>query len=222
MSRDQFSDLRAAYAKVNNLSVRTAQRHSDPKSPHPDWQRFIGLSAAEAVKQQKKEGAMTTVGAQALGAVSPFQPSMMPAFYDVPDESLHPVQLLEKRSWQVHSAAFDRWKELMTNVADSAMAALYQRDLPKLRQDYELARQKREAWEFDQHLSMPMQEFRAFVAQFLAPLGEILNNTPNELPVLVNPDNPGYARTQLVFWRDDKIGPKIRQMLEACSDLCAA
>lgn len=222
MSRDQFSDLRAAYAKVNNLSVRTAQRHSDPKSPHPDWQRFIGLSAAEAVKQQKKEGAMTTVGAQALGAVSPFQPSVMPTFYDVPDEELHPMQLLEKRAWELHSKAFDRWKQLMVQISDSAMAALYARDLPKMRQDFEQARQKREAWEVEQRMLVTLQEFQSFQAKFLSPLAEMLKNIPTELAALVNPDNPDYARAQFHHWLTDKAEPRIRQMLEASGDLCAA
>jgi len=67
-----------------------------------------------------------------------------------------------------------------------------------------------------------LQEFQSFQAKFLSPLAEMLKNIPTELAALVNPDNPDYARAQFHHWLTDKAEPRIRQMLEASGELCAA
>lgn len=217
MARDQFSDLRKAYAEAAGCSLRTAQRHSE--SNHPDWQKFIGATAAAGAARKASTGEMTVAETEALGAVSPFKPEEMPDFYDVPDADLHPVQRLEKEAWQLHSRTFNAWKEMAANPTDAALAIVYARELPKLRKSFDEARREREAWEVEQRIVVTLPEFQAFQSKFLTPLAELLKGIPMEVASSVNPDNPAFARQQLRDWLRDKAEPRIIEMLEAANDL---
>lgn len=220
MAKDPFSDLRKAYAAAAGISVRTAQRHSDPSDPHPDWIRFTQTSAANGVARQMKEGgALVPAEAAALGSMSPFRPEALPAFYDVPDDQLHPVQRLEKNAWKLHADTFALWKELIVDPLSKAIAIVYARELPKLRENYDKARRERETWEVQQRIVVTLPEFQAFQHQFLNPLAEILRGIPTELPSTVNPDNPAFARQQLRDWLVEKVNPRIEEMLRAANEV---
>ena len=65
MPKDEYSDLRRAYAAAGGLTLRTAQRHQ--KQSHPDWTRFIGVQASDAVRAAEKTGAMDPVGGHGSG-----------------------------------------------------------------------------------------------------------------------------------------------------------
>ena len=91
MPKDEYSDLRRAYAAAGGLTLRTAQRHQ--KQSHPDWTRFIGVQASDAVRAAEKTGAMDPVGVTALAAVSPCRPEGAPEFVD-DDEA---VKLSDRR-----------------------------------------------------------------------------------------------------------------------------
>lgn len=220
MAKDPFSDLRKAYSEATGVSLRTAQRHADLKNPHPDWQHFMQTTAANgAARKHKEGGALTVVEATALGSVSPFRPQVLPAFYDVPDDDLHPVQRLEKHAWKLHSSTFELWEELVANPLDTAIAIVYARELPKLRENYDKARREREAWEVHQRIIVTLPEFQAFQHQFLTPLAELLKGIPTELPATVNPGDPAFARQQLRDWLRDKVNPRIEEMMRAAHEL---
>lgn len=201
------------------MSVRTAQRHSNPKSPHPDWLKFVGATAAAGAVRKKNEGEMTVVESEAMGAVSPFQPEEMPAFYQTSDSDLHPVQRLEKQAWQIHASTFSVWQEMVGSPNDAALAIVYARELPKLRDNFDKARRERESWEMNQRMIVTMPEFQAFQNKFLSPLAEILKNIPLELPSTVNPDNPAYAQKQLRDWLKEKVNPRIEEMFREANEL---
>lgn len=220
MAKDPFSDLRKAYAAATGCGLRTAQRHSDPKNPHPDWLRFTQTTAATgAARQMKEGGALTTAEASALGTLSPFRPAAVPAFYDVPDCELHPVQLLEKQAWQIYSDTYEQWKKSLINPLAPAIDVVYAKQLPVLRENYDKARRERETWEVQQRIVVTLPEFQAFQHQFLNPLAEILRGIPTELPSTVNPDNPAFARQQLRDWLVEKVNPRIEEMLLAANEV---
>ena len=220
MAKDQLSALRIGYAETTGHSLRTAQRHS--KSRHPDWLKYIGATAADGVKQKKNEGAMTPAQNQALGEASPFSPLPMPAYYDEPDEDLHPVQRMEKSAWRVHSDTFSMWQEFAGRREDGALAIVYARELPKLRADFDKAQEKRQAWEIQQRNLVTLAEFQQFHTSFIGPISELLKSLPLELASLVNPDNPAFARRQLTHWLRDKAQPQIDSMLQGAEEFTQA
>jgi hypothetical protein len=218
MPRDQYSDLRRAYAVAAGVTARTAQRHE--RARHPDWLKFIGATAAEGVKRRERDGAMAASEATALAAVSPSRPEETPQFYAVPDSELSVVQLHEKRAWQIHDQTFRTWQEMLVEMkSDPVMALGFARELPRLREDYEKARAAREKWELEQRRLIPLHEFEAFVGQFMVPIGELLKNLPVELPVLMNPEAPGLARDRLIEWLRDKAAPQIEEMLGGAGEM---
>ncbi len=221
MARDPLSDLRKAYAEATGVSLRTAQRHADPDNPHPDWLRFTQTTAATGAARKVKEGgALAPVEATALGMISPYRPeTQLPAFYDVPDEDLHPVERMEKDAWQLHEKTFRLWEELVGDPLSTAIAIVYARELPKLRENHEKARREREAWELTQRIIVTLPEFQAFQHEFLTPLAELLRGIPVELPSVVNPENVAFARQQLRDWLVEKVNPRIEEMMRAANEL---
>lgn len=211
MPRDQFSDLRRAYSEALGVTVRTAQRHQ--KAGHPDWLKFIGATAAEGVKRKSQDGKMERAEASALAAVSPMKPAEVPGFYDVPDEDLHPVQLAEKRAWELLDQTFRTWEGMLSDVRRADMAIVYARELPKLRADFEEARKRRTAWEMEERRIFDLSEFEAFQSKFLVPLAEMLGNLPTELPPVVNPQDPVLARGALERWVREKVQPRLADLL---------
>lgn len=217
MAKDHLSALRDAYAAARGCDKRTAQRHS--KAGHPDWLRFIGQEAAAGVKEKRKGGEANAGQQAALAAVSPFRPVELPAFYDVPDEDLHPVQLSEKRAWQAHQTTFGAWERMQ---GDPMVSLAYVRELPKLRDDFVKARVDRERWELEQRRLVTMSEFERFSSEFILPLAEMLKNLPSELASMVNPDNPAFARSQIADWLRTKAQPQIGAMLRGREEFLAA
>ena len=67
-----------------------------------------------------------------------------------------------------------------------------------------------------------MHEFESFVRDFLLPLAELLRNLDVELPLVVNPDNPGLARARLLDWKRTKAEPQIQGMLNGSVEFLAA
>ena len=218
--KDDYSGLRRAYAEAMGVTLRTAQRHE--KKGDPAWLRFLGVSASEGVKRRQAEGAMVPTEATALAAVSPVRPAEPPEFVDEDDEGLEPVQLNEKRAWQIHDQTFRKWRALLSDpLADPVMPLGFARELPKLREDYEKARAARERWEIEQRRLITRHEFEGFVGQFLVPMAEMLKNLAAELPVVMNPENPGMARDRLVEWQRAKMQPQIEQMLEGAAEFAS-
>ena len=199
------------------LTLRTAQRHQ--KGDHPDWLKFIGNTAAEGVARKSKEGgALKDAEAAALGAVSPVSPEDRPSFYDVPDGDLSPTQVAEKRAWDVHDRIYDMWLQMVGDQgpggANPAVAIVYARELPKLRDDYVKARKDRESWEIEERMRVAMHEVEAFVRDFILPVAELLRNIPSVLPVRMNPDDPGFAREQALNWMRSEAEPQIQSMID--------
>ena len=217
MPKDEYSDLRQAYAAASGVTLRTAQRHQ--RSNHPDWQRFIGVTAGQAVKR----GVVEKAEAVALAAVSPHRPEEAPGFYQEDERELAPPQINEKRAWEIHDRTFRAWREQLDSIKGEPVVALvYAKELPKLREDYEKARAARERWEIEQRRLIPSHEFERFVGQFLIPLAELLKNLPVELPVMMNPDNPAYARERVLEWLRGKAEPQISEMLRGADEFLAA
>jgi hypothetical protein len=200
------------------VTLRTAQRHQSGK--HPDWEKFIGATAAAGVK---RGGAMAAEEVTALAAMSPSRPEDRADFYDVEETDLSPTQRNEKRAWEVHRRMFETWREQLEGIkAEPIIALAFAKELPKLREDYEKARAARERWEIEQRRLIPSHEFERFVGQFLVPLAELLKSLPVELPVLLNPDNPAHARESMIEWLRSKAEPQIREMLKGADDFLAA
>jgi hypothetical protein len=217
MPKDEYSDLRQAYAAASGVTLRTAQRHQ--RSNHPDWQRFIGVTAGQAVKR----GAIEKADAAALAAVSPHRPEEEPRFYEVDEKDLAPAQINEKRAWEIHRRTFEEWRRQLEGVHGEPIIALaFAKELPRLREDYEKARAARERWEIEQRRLIPSHEFERFVGQFLIPLAELLKNLPVELPVMMNPDNPSYARERVLEWLRGKAELQISEMLRGADEFLAA
>jgi hypothetical protein len=215
-----WTNSHKAYAAAMGVTERTAQRHR--KKRHPDWEKFVGTSLATAVDRQRSEGAMLEGEAELLAAVSPVRPAEPPEFVDEDDEGLEPVQLNEKRAWQIHDQTFRKWRALLSDpLADPVMPLGFARELPKLREDYEKARAARERWEIEQRRLITRHEFEGFVGQFLVPMAEMLKNLAAELPVVMNPENPGMARDRLVEWQRAKMQPQIEQMLEGAAEFAS-
>jgi hypothetical protein len=217
MPKDEYSDLRQAYAAASGVTLRTAQRHQ--RSNHPDWQRFIGVTAGQAVKR----GAIEKADAAALAAVSPHRPEEAPGFYQEDERELAPPQINEKRAWEIHDRTFRAWREQLDSIKGEPVVALvYAKELPKLREDYEKARAARERWEIEQRRLIPLHEFTEFVGQFLVPLAELLRNLPVELPVIVNPQDPNTARNRILDWLRTKAEPQIEAMLAGQKEILSA
>lgn len=213
MPKDEYSSLRRAYAAAMGVTSRTAQRHQ--KDDHPDWARFLGKTAGDALKR----GAIEPAAATALAAVSPSRPEERPAFYDHADDGLSVEQLEEKRAWEIHDRTFRTWQDMMGDMRTEAVVSLaFARELPKLRENYEKAKSARVRWEVEQRLMIPAHEFEGFVGKFVVPLAEMLKSLPSELAVLVNPDNPGVARERLMEWLRSKMEPAIQGMLKGAEE----
>lgn len=204
--------LVAAYAETAGISLRTAQRHA--KSSHPDYQRFIGATAAEGVKRKSVEGSMRTEEAAALATVSPMVPSEMLLFFERPDEDLNDVELQVKQSWRLHSETFRLWTQQLHTPGGEMSAFVLARELPKLRENYLRARKDWEDWQVRQRLTITRGEFESFVGAFLLPLSALLKGIPTELATLVNPGDPNFAREQLVGWQRNRAAPQIAAMLD--------
>ena len=220
MPKDEYSDLRRAYAAAGGLALRTAQRHQ--KQKHPDWERFLGVRASESVKSLEKTGVMDRAGVTALAAVSPSRPERAPEFIE--EEGLSQPQLAELRAWMVHDETFKQWKDLLASgiQGNPVLATGIARELPKLREDYVKAKAEREKWEIENRRLIPVHEFEAFMGQFLLPLAELLRNLPVELPLIANPADPGLARSRIIEWLRSKAEPQIAGMLEGTSEFLAA
>jgi hypothetical protein len=222
MPKDEYSDLRRAYAKAAGVNVRTAQRHQ--KQKHPDWERFIGVRASEAVKSLEKTGVMDRAGVTALAECSPFKPDGRPAFADADEEGLSLPQKAELRAWSIYEETYAQWKECLGGgvTSNAVVATGIARELPKLREDYEKARGVRERWEIENRRLIPVHEFESFVGQFLLPLADLLRNLPVELPLIANPENPDLARSRIIEWLRSKAEPQIKGMLEGSTEFLAA
>lgn len=220
MPRDEYSGLRAAYAAAVGCNLRTAQRHQ--KQKHPDWERFIGVRASEAVKKLETTGAMDPAGVTALAEISPNRPGDAPAFVEESDEGLHPVQIAAKRAWSIYSETYQAWKNNVGFAANQVLALGQARELTGLRADYEKARAALDRWEVENRRLIPVHEFEAFVRDFLLPLAELLRNLDVELPLVVNPENPGLARARILEWKRAKAEPQIQRMLTGHVDFIAA
>lgn len=220
MPKDEYSDLRRAYARAGGLTLRTAQRHQ--KQNHPDWTRFIGLSASAAVKSLEKTGVMERAGAVALAEVSPFRPEGAPEFTD--EEGLSQPQIAELRAWAIYEQTYAQWKDLLGSgiQGNPVIATGIARELPKLREDYVKAKSEREKWEIENRRLIPVHEFEAFMGQFLLPLAELLRNLPVELPLIANPSDPALARSRILEWLRSKAEPQIAGMLEGTQEFLAA
>lgn len=218
--KDDYSGLRRAYASATGVTLRTAQRHQ--KTSHPDWMRFVGVQASEGVRRREKEGAMEPEEATALATVSPARPEARPRFYEESEEGLSPVQVQEKRAWEIHERTFEIWQGMLSDPRVESVVALgFARELPKLREDYEKARAAREKWEMETRRLIPRHEFEGFVGSFLVPLAEMLRNLPVELPVVANPENPALARLRILEWLRSKAEPRIEALLAGAEGLRA-
>lgn len=220
MPRDEYSDLRAAYAAATGVTLRTAQRHQ--RQRHPDWERFMGVRASEAVRKLEKTGAMDAAGVTALAEVSPNRPIEVPAFVEEDDAGLHPVQIAAKRAWQVYEQTYESWKGMLGSMSSQPMALVHAKELTGLRADWEKARAALDRWEVENRRLIPVHEFESFVRDFLLPLAELLRNLDVELPLVVNPDNPGLARARLLDWKRTKAEPQIQGMLNGSVEFLAA
>jgi hypothetical protein len=222
MPKDEYSKLRRAYAAAAGVTIKTAQRHSGKN--HPDWIRFMGGRASDAVKELEKTGAMDAVGVTALAAVSPFRPAGAPEFVEDDEAGLSHPQKAELRAWKVHEETFRQWQhELRQGVNCNAIIATgIARELPKLHEAYVKAKVEREKWEIETRRLIPVHEFESFVGQFLLPLADLLRNLPVELPLIANPENPGLARERIIDWLRSKAEPQIAGMLEGSSEFLAA
>lgn len=222
MPKDEYSDLRRAYAAASGVNLRTAQRHQ--KQSHPDFLRFMGTTASASVKAMEKTGAMDPVGAVALAVVSPFRPDDRPDLVGVDEEGLSQPQVAEIRSWMIYEQTFKQWKDLLGGglQANPVIATGVARELPKLREDYVKAKMEREKWEIETRRLIPVHEFQAFVADFLLPLADLLRNLPVELPLLANPADPGFARERIIDWLRSKAEPQIAGMLSGKDEFLAA
>jgi hypothetical protein len=222
MPKDEYSDLRRAYAAAGGLTLRTAQRHQ--KQSHPDWTRFIGVQASDAVRAAEKTGAMDPVGVTALAAVSPFRPEGAPEFVEDDEAGLSHPQKAELRAWKVHEETFRQWQnELRKGVTcNSIIATGIARELPKLHEAFVKAKSEREKWEIETRRLIPVHEFESFVGQFLLPLADLMRNLPVELPLIANPENPGLARERIIDWLRSKAEPQIAGMLEGSGEFLAA
>jgi len=220
MPRDEYSDLRAAYAAATGVTLRTAQRHQ--RQRHPDWDRFMGVRASEAVRKLEKTGAMDVAGVTALAEVSPNRPAEGPAFVDDDDAGLHPVQIAAKRAWMIYEQTYEVWKGMLGSMTNQPMALVHAKELTGLRADWEKARAALDRWEVENRRLIPVHEFEAFVRDFLLPLAELLRNLDVELPLVVNPDNPALARARLLEWKRSKAEPQIQGMLTGSSEFLAA
>lgn len=218
MPRDEYSDLRAAYAKATGVTIRTAQRHQS--LGHPDWNRFIGVTAGAAVK---RGGVLEKSEVAALAAVSPSRPEARASFYVGDEEGLSPEQVDEKRAWEIHERTFRMWQEMLSDITgEPAVALAYARELPKLRENYEKAKAARVKWEIEQRRLIPSHEFEKFVGQFLVPLGDLMRSLSVELAVLVNPENPAVARAQITGWLRAIAEPQIQGMLTGADEFLVA
>jgi hypothetical protein len=222
MPKDEYSDLRRAYAAAAGVNVRTAQRHQ--KQKHPDWERFIGVRASEAVKSLEKTGVMDRAGVTALAECSPFKPDGRPAFADADEQGLSLPQKAELRAWSIYEETYAQWKECLGGgvTSNAVVATGIARELPKLREDYEKARGVRERWEIENRRLIPVHEFESFVGQFLLPLADLLRNLPVELPLIANPADPELARSRIIEWLRSKAEPQIKGMLEGSTEFLAA
>lgn len=220
MGRSATGPLVAAYAEASGISLRTAQRHA--KSGNPDWQRFIGAEAAEGVKRKAEVGHMEPREARALAQISPLAPTDRPSFYDVSDTDLDVVQIQEKQAYELHKRSFDQWQREIGTPGGQVMAAMLMREIPKLRSDHVKARKAREDWEVRQRITITRGEFEEFVGKFLDPFIGLVRAIPTELATLVNPENPDYARRQLIEWQRSRAEPAGMAMLDAAGEVLTA
>lgn len=222
MPKDDFSELRRAYAAAAGVTIKTAQRHSGKN--HPDWLRFMGGRASDAVKALEKTGVMDLAGVTALATVSPFRPEGRPPFADADEAGLSQPQIAELRAWSIYEETYSQWKDLLGSgiQGNPVIATGIARELPKLREDYVKAKAEREKWEIENRRLIPVHEFEAFMGQFLLPLAELLRNLPVELPLIANPADPALARTRIIEWLRSKAEPQIAGMLEGTQEFLAA
>lgn len=212
--RDEYSDLRKAYAKAVGCTLRTAQRHEGAN--HPDWQKFIGKTAAAGVRR----GELEEPEAVALSVMSPMRPEERPAFFEEDESRMSREQVQERRAWELWDWAFREWKAYIGGgmKADPVVAMGYARALPAFRENYEDAAKKRRAWEIENRRLIQAHEFEAFVAKFLLPLAELIRNLSVELPMVANPDNPNFARERLLEWQRTKAEPLIAELVRGSGE----
>lgn len=218
-----MSGLRGAYAEAFGVSQRTAQRHSKPGDPnHDQWLKFIGEKAAEGVARKKIGDDMAPDEARALTAMSPLGPTEdVPEFYQVPDADLHPVQVQEKQAWQVHASMFEMWSQNVASPGSGAVALVIAKELPKLREDFQKALRAREEWEMSQRIKIKKSEVEEFVAQFVFPLAELMRSLKSDLPPLLNPENPQFARERFLEFERDKLAKSVSNMLRGSEEFLA-
>lgn len=218
MPKDEYSDLRRAYAAAGGLTLRTAQRHR--KQNHPDWTRFIGMSASAAVKALEKTGVMDRAGVTALATVSQSRPEAAPEFVDDDEEGLSQPQIAEIRAWRVHDETFKQWKNLLSGglQVNPVIATGIARELPKLREDYVKARMERIKWEIEERQLIPMHEFVAFCSEFVIPCAGLIDNLDVELPLIANPKDPTFARQAITEWKRSKAVPVIQRMIHGSEE----
>jgi hypothetical protein len=74
----------------------------------------------------------------------------------------------------------------------------------------------------NQRILIKRSEFDEFVATFLIPLAEVLRNLKSELPVHLNPENPGYARQKMMEYESDRLGPSIQRLMDGAAEFLEA
>lgn len=226
-SKDRsMAALKRAYAlavlgEVTSATVRKAQRHA--KANHPDWAAFVGSQAIEAVKVEEGQPRPAEQVA-ALAVKSPLLPenATPPDFIDLEDAELSDPEKVEKVQWQIWEFNARQWKYWAARNDNPQMALAFSKTTLDARKAYNEAREAREAWEIENRRVIPTGDFHAYRMRFLIPLRNLLDNLPNELAKLVNPQDPEFARREAESWKLDRLQPQIQQLIDGVDELQAA
>lgn len=201
-----------AYALAHGLSERQGRR--DRNANLPRWQEWLRRwSAAAAVKL--KAGQPPSSGeVAAVVVMSPAGQVAEPGEAD--DETVagsQPEQMV-RHHWKVWQEARKAWTKALQG-GDILAANAYGQAAIKAQEAYYKAQAKLEAWQLEQRRVVPMAEVQAMLAEFLQPIANLIDNIPAELAPVMNPSDPGFAMRQGQGYREQRIIPAVKRLLEA-------
>lgn len=203
-----------AYAAAHGLSERQGRRDRNANTER--WQAFVRKWGGEAAKKIRAGEPVAAAEAAAVQILSPASPVEVspPEFRWQPDEKLSPAELMVKQAWQIYDESRKAWKAAFQE-GDAMKAMAMGQAVIKAQASYYQAQARLQAWEAETRRVVPLAEVQALLAEFVLPLGALLENCTVELAVAMNPNDTAFALRQGESYKEQRIVPVVKRAIEA-------
>lgn len=207
MADHALKELKKEFARWQNTTLRTAQRHAAKNSEQ--WQEFTRIKLAASAN-------LVTLCPDGLGPVRPAPPSAIepPEGGEEISPSLPEALYMERVQWAIYRDVYSSWR-MATARCDDISAISFAAMTVKLLPVYLKAKHARRDWEIENRRLLPIEEYQAVRTGFLIPLSGLLDNVENELAMLANPSDPDFAREKILEWKLSRLQPRIQEAIRA-------